>query len=122
MTASPWTFHNVNLFYIARGGHDSGECDFGVWWYDEGHPKGPFYRVSVVHDTGDVYARNAWDESVELLGTFEPNCVDPRVAMHHSPTCAYEQAERCFEGWADGGSKPLSWIIERLPLTAKAAS
>lgn len=116
---STTVFASVADFYRERGGETSGECDFGVWWYTprpfETSHHGPYYRVSVVHDTGDIYALNQWDHRVELLTTLPAIVQVCDRINHHLSDCPYKQAENYLEGWAEGASKPLSWARERLP-------
>lgn len=93
---------NMLGFYADRGGLRSGESDFGVWWTAE-NGRWPHYRVSVVKDTGDVYAiKTGEDESVELLGTV--------------PSGDYESAYAILEGWTDVIHYPnsLQWVRDRL--------
>lgn len=119
-------YRRIEDFYQERGGAQSGECDFGAWWYDV-TPAQARYRVSVVHDTGDVYAKNHYDGSVELLGTLEHVCQPvaddetfKRSLTWHDTSCAYTRAEEALMGWSDGGQKPLSWARERLQSRAAA--
>lgn len=110
------SFPTIRAFYDQRGGGTHGECDFGVWWYSiesaDGQRRGPFYRVSVVHDTGDVYALNQWSKEVQLLTTIAPSRSCSGIGKH-LPSCCYETAEEIFAGWADGGSKPIEWARGR---------
>lgn len=110
VTTETTRFANIAAFYEARGGARSGESDFGVQWLET--KGGPRHRVSVVHDTGDVYAKNLIDETVELLGTIPGNC-SPSGLTHEAHVCAYEKADKLFAGWSDE-QRPLSWIRERL--------
>lgn len=118
-------FASIDEFYTTRGGKYSGESDFGVHWY-EAHDATPVprgllgtsgiqarFRVSVVHDTGDIYAIKFWDNTVELLGTIPTHCDAPDFRSHPAE-CAYEITDKLFEGWAQDGAKPLSWIRERI--------
>ncbi len=106
-------FATIHDFYDARGGERSDESDFGAWWTDEGElrPRGPRYRVSVVHQTGDVYAVNHWTGVIELLGSVGPtDCPD---GMDHDADCPYALVEASLKGWADEG-RELEWARERL--------
>lgn len=111
----PITYDSLDAFYAARGGAFSGEADYGSWWLDEAQPlRGPRYRVSVVHDTGDVYAINFWSQTIELLATLTPHECRPN-GLKHAATCAYTRADQLLDGWAaETASKPLSWVRERL--------
>ena len=77
------------------------------------------WRVSVVDDTGDVYAFKEPGEPAMLLGTIlvtdaDHECARPGHRISHPAT--YCAADRLFEGWASGGSlgQPLHWFAERL--------
>ena len=102
----------IHDFYAARGGALSGESDFGAWWTD-GPPRGPRYRVSAVHDTGDIYAVNQWTGEVELLGHVEPGECPGGVRHDLYAGCAYTLAEARLKGWADE-ARDLAWVRERL--------
>ena len=102
----------IHDFYAARGGALSGESDFGAWWTD-GPPRGPRYRVSAVHDTGDIYAVNHWSGEGEFLGHVDPgDCGGP--AHGHEDDCTYTLVEARLDGWADEVHE-LDWARERLP-------
>ena len=66
------TWPNVQAFYDERGGERSGEADFGVHhWTNPNHSRATAFdrwRVSVVSDTGDVYAIDRLGGEVMLLG------------------------------------------------------
>ena len=63
----------------------SGEIDYGVWWglYEK---KFPFWRVSWIRNTGELYAVNlaTYDEYI-ILGHYETE----------------EEVERRMKGWAE---------------------
>lgn len=111
-------YDSIDEFYAARGGARSGESDCGVMWH-RGHTTYPNFRVSVVHDTGDLYAFNQTTHAVKVLATLEHSggC-DPRTMRypHDSDLCAYAIAENWLDGWADHISDPdsLGWIRDRL--------
>ena len=141
-------YPTVDAFYEDRGGGFSGECDFGVWNYDNcglfsgrvdtdieveaTEPGGEEVfvvrasgnsrlTVSVVDDTGDVYAvqHGIGEGRVVLLGNLGIKSPPGRQRESISdigPT--YELAERVFAGWAmaeDGSfGRGISWFIERL--------
>ena len=46
------TYETIDEFYLARGGRDEPEVDFGYDWHD-GHAR---YRISWNEKTGDVFA------------------------------------------------------------------
>ena len=105
------SYPDIQSFYAARGGALSGECDFGVQWRDQ--VAWPHYRVSVVHDTGDIYAiKLAGDGSIELLGTLVHDCELAPGSLSHADDCAYTLAETAFAGWPEANE--LDWLRERI--------
>jgi hypothetical protein len=108
-------FDTIEAFYEARGGARSGESDFGVWW-SRPHTTYPRFRVSVVHDTGDIYAYNETTRAVELLGTLSHSCDVSDSVTRHPATCAYTIADEVLEGWANaiGSRESLRWVTDRL--------
>jgi hypothetical protein len=90
---------SIDSFYDMRGGRFSGESDFGVHWRDG--KQWPRYRVSVVRDTGDVYAINHQTGAVELLGN---------VGAEDT----YAIAEKVLHGWATVTPLELDWVRARL--------
>lgn len=118
MTVTQTTFPIIAAFYAARGGERSGESDFGVWWTGEkrGMPSTwPRYRVSVVHDTGDLYAVDLHGGAVELLasGLGMAGC---HGILKHDATCCYQIADRLLAGWVDHihEANSLQWIRDAL--------
>lgn len=107
-------FPSIESFYALRGGARSGESDCGVWW--TGPRPFPRYRVSVVHDTGDVYAIDEIISGVvELLATLEHDCTKHDGVTRHPPTCAYTIAdERLGDLRTMHASNSLAWAREHL--------
>lgn len=141
-------YASVDAFYEDRGGLFSGESDYGVWNCDDSGlfsgrvdtdieaeateldgeevfvvraSRNSRMRVSVVDDTGDVYAvqHGIGEGRVVLLGNLvvKSPLVRQRAGISDiGPT--YELAERVFKGWAmseDGSfGRGTSWFIERL--------
>ncbi len=135
-------------FYADRGGARSGESDFGMWHHDDiglfstpgdmairgetvqvsddefiviSAARNNRIRVSVVDETGDVYAvqygiGNGRACLLGNLGVKTPRARKRESIRDIGPT--YEKAESAFEGWArseDGKPcKGMSWFIERL--------
>ena len=125
-------YENRKAFYAERGGEFSGEADYGVWHIDdlgiEGRRRASVrgadarvggeeavlysasasgrYTVSVVKDTGDVYARRTGEGRLALLAN-----------IGGGAEC-YRLADELLDGWAGGGDeplgKPLSWFVGRL--------
>ena len=62
----------------------SGEIDYGVWWglYDR---KFPFWRVSWIRNTGELYAVSPATDEYIILGRYETEA----------------EVERRMEGWAE---------------------
>jgi hypothetical protein len=97
-------------------------------WTDSNPHWSDRYRVSVVHDTGDVYAhRQTYLHDVDriiVLGRLEHTrlCANLRNGAHDTELCAYEIAERLFAGWTDriGVRDSLDWIRERLASAVRA--
>ena len=141
-------YASVDAFYEDRGGRFSGEMDFGVWNYDDcglfsaradtdiegektelggeeifvvsarGNSR---ITVSVVDDTGDVYAvqHGLGEGRVVLLGNLGAESPTDRKRLSNGdigPT--YELAKSVFVGWAtseDGSfGRGMSWFINRL--------
>lgn len=148
MTSDIKHYRSDEEFYADRGGACSGESDFGMWHHDDiGLFSTPVemairgetmqigddefmvivaarnnrIRVSVVDETGDVYAvqYGIGDGRACLLGNL--GVKTPRTRKRENirdigPT--YEKAESVFEGWASGEDgkpgKGMSWFINRL--------
>ena len=119
---------SLQAFYDDRGGQFSGESDFGVHnWSNPARDRESCFdrwRVSVVADTGDVYAFDYNSREVLLFGTVVPTDGDsvnadrinarwPGRSTHPATYCA---ADRLFKGWAENDSlgRPLHWFAGRL--------
>jgi hypothetical protein len=114
-------FDSIAAFYTARGGARSGESDFGVMWH-RGHTTFPNFRVTVIHDTGDIYTTNMTTGAVEVLGTVGHTklCANIANGAHDAELCAYPITERLLEGWTDHihDVDSLGWIRDRLAVPA----
>lgn len=106
-------YRNIEAFYAARGGALSRECDYGVWWTaGAGHP---FWRVSYVKDSGDVYAECSSPlvgDRVLLIGT-----VPPVETLDTDVLAAWEKPlDELLDGWEHvcGNAFSLRWVQERL--------
>ena len=118
------SYASMQEFYEVRIGTDSPERDFGWFHYDDqeirvpGHPPRS-WRVTVVFQTGDVYACWGRKGEVRLPGilTTDPND-SPITAVTNlpEPPLVYRMAEECFQGWqeAPGVGKTLSWFVVRI--------
>ena len=104
---------SLNAFYNDRGGRHSVEYDFGVHNHDDTDTHLPMYlrtrwRVSVMESTGDVYAVDSHDRTVQLLGTFATR----------EPGRFAGPMDTAFAEWATGtpeAGRPLSWFADRIP-------
>lgn len=111
------TYSSVEAFYAADPRRlASGEADFGIWWLDE--TLWPYWRVSYVHATGEVYAAQHGGPGpgiVEVLGVVPPDeeHIGPRYDQFKR---YYRTLARILEGWADhlGQRGSLAWVRERL--------
>lgn len=95
------SWSSVDAFYRASEWRlRSGETDYGVLWRLDG----ALYRVSAVHDTGEIYAVAQPGYSlagrVFLIGYFTPG--------------RKEDAEDLLAGWADRDVLDLRWVLDRL--------
>lgn len=138
-------FNSIDDFYNSNGGRLSGECDMGVWhWDDRGYfaiPQGmeppsnmqsgsigsesvylysatanDRVRVSVVAETGDVYACRLTRGTILLLGNVRMK--DPERGMGRRRSPVYDHADFFIGEYAHSSSlgRPLSWFVERLAL------
>ena len=100
------TYKNIDEFYAENEERrQSGEADYGVWWTEPGH-SWPRWRVSYVHNTGELYAVQLTGGKVKVMGVVPPD--DDRIY--------YRTLDRILEGWADVihdlGS--LDWVQAKL--------
>ena len=135
-------FEAMHQFYHVRGGGNSPESDFGVRNRDDmmlfsTGPKNVLHalfqgvgvfissaqnrrvRVSVVAETGDVYAFEEQDPCrVALLGNLGVSDRQWRERDIRERNPVFERADEAFTGWAtdedDSPSQRVSWFVERL--------
>ena len=141
-----YRWDTIKDFYADRGGEFSGEQDMGVWHWDDvqifDYPRRisadrqpvtvevadesylaftatgtDRVRVSVVAETGDVYALRFKTGEVALLGNI--GLTDPERGLSNSRerSPAYIQADVLIGGYTQESGPlgcPLSWFIERL--------
>ena len=127
------TFPSAAAFYKVRGGERSGECDFGCQWQDDlatlpdsyvvaqgktylGSGRHDSCRVSVVEDTGDVYALRP-DGVVILFGKVRGvRCTyhGDRRDCDNPDACVYSAADIVLAGWVDVRPHLLSWVAAAL--------
>ena len=124
------TYATIDEFYEDRGGRRSGERGFGVMnkddldLFDAPMRLAPWQiTVRVVDETGDVYASCLLTKSVALLrtlGVINPQAREPNGSGELGPV--YSFAEQVFEGYAEVGrpGRPLSWFVERIPMSVAA--
>jgi len=100
------TYPNIEAFYAEnKERRHSGEADYGAWWTEPGH-SWPRWRVSYVHNTGEVYAVQLTGGKVKVLGVVPPD--NDRIY--------YCTLDRILEGWADVIHEPgsLDWVQAKL--------
>ena len=119
MSTRPRTYPeypNIAAFYAERGGRSSPERDYGVHNTD-GYSKMQRYRVSVVADTGDVYAEQQYlPQKVLLLGSF-PGADDPKTRTLETYPPVYARADAAFADYLEGPlpGQTLAWFADRAP-------
>jgi hypothetical protein len=108
------TYESLAEFYEADSRRArSGECDYGVWWRDG--KNFPFYRVSYVQSTGEVYAyalTGTIRDRVKVLGSVKPD----------DDTIYYRTLDAILDGWTDHlhDVDGLSWIRDRIAESERA--
>jgi len=133
------TFPDIEAYYEAEpAARLSPESDYGCWWRDA---DGGVWRVSYVHETGDVYAiRSRGVESglfrlgqevvalvssgraegpVVILGRLAPWTEDQAKASetpHRPMGIEPPPSATALEGWADfcGAQGSLDWVYYRV--------
>ena len=147
-------YANIEQFYEIRGGADSGERNYGVWHEDDiglfsprtdwpieaetqqmgdetltmySAERNSSIRVSVVNETGDVYAvQDGLGEGRVVLignvGVTNPHHQAPRTHRRGIGP-VYRRANDIFEGWASRPAdypeltpfgRGVSWFVNRL--------
>ena len=101
------TYASIEEFYAENEERRrSGEADYGVFWTVPGQ-SWPKWRVSYIHNTGEVYAIQLKDGGiVKVLGTVPPD--DDRIY--------YQTLDRILQGWVDAIHHPgsLVWVERKL--------
>ncbi len=101
------SYLNIEAFYDEDPRRRrSGEADYGVWWTN-GKPW-PYWRVSYVQTTGEVYAEEGQGGRVVTLGVVPPDQDD----------IYYRTLNKVLDGWSEELVRPLSWVRERLQAAA----
>jgi hypothetical protein len=83
----------------------SGEIDYGVWWHMRYSPRGPFYKVSFIFDTGEVYAVNLNDMDHYNVLAWTLNVGDSKETR--------QEIEELMDGWLDM-ENDLDALIEKI--------
>ena len=109
----PTVYNSMETYHRRRGGRNSPETDYGcrntddlglVATIDENS-----VRVSLVEDTGDIYAINEDEHElsrVALLG---------QAADNDGRPMSEKIVNSIFQDWAQGpASRPLSWFIRQI--------
>ena len=110
------TLYTREAFYESdRRRMASPEADYGVWWTNN-LERWPYYRVSYVQFTGEVYAiesasgPTSW---VLVLGVVPPDSVAVGDVY-------YRTLDRILEGWAYSPMH-LNWVRDRLARASMVA-
>ena len=144
-------YPNVKAFYRDRGGANSGERDYGAWHYDDvglfsprtewpleseelrigdevatvfSSERNSAIRVSVVDETGDVYAEQGGlgEGRVALIGNVGVKNLHfraPRTVRGHIGP-VYRRANEILTGWSKMPvGRGISWFISRLAEAAR---
>lgn len=108
-------YASVQNLYKERGGHFSQEKEYGVNNLDAGYSRIQRYQVSVVADTGDVYAKAIYfPYHVYLLGTI-PGADDPFNRPANFTPTVYNEADLIFDGWeTPAPGQTLDWFYHQL--------
>ena len=136
----------VRDFYVERGGEFSGEQDMGVWHWDDIQifdfprrispdrqpatvevadetylaytaTRSDRARVSVVAETGDVYAMRFKTGEVALLGNGGITDLERGLSNSRERSPVYIQADALTEDYTQESGllgRPLSWFFNRL--------
>ena len=103
-------YESLDAFYDdVPGRRRSGEADYGVGW-TKGGRRWPYWRVSYVHATGEVYAVEVTltGGPVEVLGVVPPDEDDGWRRTY------YRTLDRLLDGWADEPHRSIDWVRDRL--------
>ena len=109
-------FKNIASFYAIRGGAKSIEYDFGGC-HRWGQNQTEVYRVSVVAETGDVYAEAQYGRRVILIGTFGPPPLPKNLTDTRHLDWVSNMADKAFAEWESlylGVGRTLTWFEERM--------
>lgn len=108
-------YASVQELYKDRGGHFSQEKDYGVNNTDAHNYRVQRYQVSVVADTGDVYAKAIYfPYHAYLLGQI-PSADNPLTRPSNSTPPVYNEADLIFDGWeSQSPGQTLEWFYQQL--------
>lgn len=114
-------YANRQEFYADRGGRWSPERDYGVH-HTDGVSRLQRYRISVVADTGDIYAEQQYHpQRILVLGQL-PGADDPLQRTAEAIPAVYPLADRIFAGYVgndNGPGRTLAWFAARLRESAR---
>ena len=116
-------YDSIQDFYQERGGLFAQEKDYGVNNTDANPNQIQRYQVSVVADTGDVYAHQIYyPRDAYLLGQI-PGADDPLNRAPSALPPVYNEADRIFKGWNEGAAgQSLEWFYRKLQEQGWAAA
>lgn len=108
-------FNSIEDFYQERGGIFSQEKDYGVNNADADPSRIQRYQVSVVADTGDVYAHQIYyPRRAYRLGQI-PGADYPLNRAPSAVPPVYNEADRIFAGWNESAAgQSLEWFYRKL--------
>lgn len=90
----------------------SGEADYGNYWTYTGW--NGLWKVSYVHNTGEVYCNRYTSDGfeqtkpVEILGVVEPD------EQYDSFDIYYRTLDRILDGWAELEDQNIEFVRERI--------
>lgn len=96
MSAEPATlgsYSSLAAFYEADPRRRGAEIDFGAWWFDDGHPMRPRWRVAWCRGTGEVYAFRAYNERVDVLARIEEETAVREALDGWEDVCGFDPAD-----------------------------
>lgn len=103
----PMHRYSASVFSADIRRKHSPEVDYGVWWRDG--QAYPTYRVSFIVDTGELYAIDVNEKSVEILAIFTEFGLEK-----YDDEARKKFVESVMAGWAEkcGDIDSLEWVRE----------
>lgn len=109
-------YPDLGAFYAERGGMQSPELGFGLWWRDGGS-NSRANRVSWVASTGDLYALESYSSRITLLGQTR-SCRHEfhALGLGRLDCPARSEIAEILKGWVSVCGKPasLQWVRDRM--------